>query len=401
MIQSSDAVWVADYGRSPFSRAHPLRTEVDAYADVPGLTIISYLNNALVAKAGIAPDDIDSLHIGCAFPVKDQWSFGGRYGVMQSELGWRCAAVQLEQQCASGLSAVISGAQAILHGADSLALCGGYENMSRVPMGPSLFEQGVLTVPAAESVHAGHPDTDLDTAMHMGLTAEKLAHQKGVSRERMDAFACRSHQRAHAARQSAQWDDNLLPLTSAQGGLLLATDANIRPDTCVEKLSDLRPVFNEAGVISAGNSSPYASGAALVLLAGGKALKTHQLDPLARIVAATSVGLDPELMGYGVVPAVKKLLNLAKLTVDDIGLWEINEAFSVVPLAAIDALKLDPERVNPHGGAIALGHPLGATGARLVGQLARALARREERYGVATLCVGGGQGVALLLESAR
>lgn len=400
MIKTSESAWIVDYCRSAFSRAHPFKTEVDAYADLPAGEMLAQLINACLERGLYPTQTVDALITGCAFPVKDQWSFGGRYAVMQSALGYHCAAHQVEQQCASGLTAVAQGAQAVLHGGSRVVLCGGAENMTRIPMGPTLFEAGVLTVPDADSVHAHHPETDMAVAMNMGLTAEALAAEYDIGRAEMDGYALRSHQRAAQAREAGYGASDVVPMKNASGAALLEQDAHLRPESTLEGLAGLRSVFREDGLISAGNSSPLTSGAALVALASDAALNAHQLAPLARIVSVAQAGVAPELMGYGVVPAVQQLLQNAKLRTNDIDLWEINEAFSVVPLVAIAQLGLDIEQVNIEGGAIAIGHPLGASGARLVGQLARSLQRAQKRYGVAALCVGGGQGVAMLIENA-
>ena len=401
MINTSQSVWIVDYQRSAFSKAHPFKSEVDAFSDLPALDLLAQLINSALDNATYPRDTIGELVLGCAFPVKDQWSFGGRYPVMQSKLTFSCAAKQIEQQCASGLAAIVEGAQAVMLGGSEAVMCGGYENMSRIPMGPSLFEEGVLTVPCDDVVHDNHPNTDMAVAMNMGLTAERLAEHFDVTRAQMDAYACRSHERAGKAQQDGFFKNAIVPIYNISGELLIDQDANVRPETTVEKLEALRPVFKETGVVSAGNSSPLTSGAALLTLMSDKACAEHAVDPLGRIVTACSIGVDPEMMGYGVIPAIEKLLSNAELDCSAIDLWEINEAFAVVPMAAIKHFSLDESRVNVFGGAIAIGHPLGASGVRLVGQLAEMLVHQQKRYGVAALCVGGGQGVAMLIENPR
>ncbi len=401
MIRTSEAVWIVDYCRSPFSKAHPFKKEVDAYAELSAQDILAQLINHSLEKASYPSSSINELFVGCAFPVKEQWSFGARYPVMLSQLPYSCASKQVEQQCASGMAAVIEGAQAVLNGGADTVFCGGYEHMSHIPMGPTLFNEGVLTVPDSALVHKAHPDTQMDVAMNMGLTAEALAIEFDISREDMDHYSYRSNQRAAKAQRDGLFADTIVPIHDNNGVPLLDSDVNIRAESTVEKLQTLRPAFSEGGRVTAGNSSPLTSGAALLTLMSDQACKDHDVDPVMKVVTACSVGVDPERMGYGVISAIEKLLTIAKLDTDSIDLWEINEAFAVVPLMAIKHFSLDENCVNIYGGAIAIGHPLGASGTRIIGQLAQMLMTMDKQYGVAALCVGGGQGVAMLLENTR
>jgi acetyl-CoA C-acetyltransferase len=388
-------VYVTHYQRTAFSRAHPKKKAVDALEDWRADQLFARLIDNCLDATGVTAAQVDDVSVGCALPVKEQWSFGGRYALWQSRLGDQAASRMIDQQCGSSLAALRFGMMAITCGAVEIALAGGYEQMTRVPMGPSLFQQGVLTVP--DIPESNGKNYDLNVALNMGLTAEGLAKKGDIGREAMDAFAYRSHQRAHQAQQAGFFVDEILPIS--QDGITFAEDANIRPDTDLQKLAQLAPAFREDGIITAGNSSPFTSGASLLMLMSETAMKQTAAIPLARIVACADRGTQPELMGQGVVPAVERLLAQVGLKVADIDLWEINEAFSVVPLYAMQTLGLDEDRVNIHGGALALGHPLGATGARLVGTLARALAQQNGRYGVAAACIGGGQGIAVLLEN--
>lgn len=401
MIRTSDSVWIVDYYRSAFSKAHPFKKEVDAYADISAQDILAQLINHTLDNGSYPSSSISELFIGCAFPVKEQWSFGARYPVMLSRLPYSCASRQVEQQCASGMAAVIEGTQAVMAGGSDTVFCGGYEHMSRIPMGPKLFDEGVLTVPEGSSVHKAHPDTTMDIAMNMGLTAEAVAVEFDISREEMDRYAYRSHQRAAQAQSEGLFADSIVPIFNNSGEPLLDSDVNIRAQSSIEKLQSLRPAFSDEGRVTAGNSSPLTSGAALLTLMSDQACRDHNLDPVVRILTACSVGVDPERMGYGVIPAIEKLLAIAKLDKHQVDLWEINEAFAVVPLIAIKHFVLDEHCVNVHGGAIAIGHPLGASGTRIVGQLSQLLTTMDKQYGVAALCVGGGQGVAMLLENTR
>lgn len=389
-----NAAYLVDFARSAFTRAHPRKPEVDAWSDTRGDVLLGRVIDALLERNRVEGDAIQDLGIGCALPVKEQWSFGGRYPLWLSRLGNGCASRLFDQQCGSGLAALRGTVREIQAGAIQAGMAGGFENMSRVPMGPSLFKEGVLTVPEALQ---GKEDLDLSVAMNMGLTAERLARESGITREAMDAFALRSHQRAGLAEREGWFDGERLSLTNAAGDAV-DRDANIRPDTSLARLAELDPAFLEGGQVTPGNSSPLTSGAGAALVMSEAALAHHGLAPIARVVEVIDCGVMPERMGAGAAAAIERALAATGLGVDDIDAWEINEAFGVVPLYAIATLGLDPERVNVYGGALALGHPLGATGIRLAGTLARTLQHRQGRYGCAAACIGGGQGIAMILE---
>ncbi|MGR4068909.1 acetyl-CoA C-acyltransferase [Billgrantia sp. C5P2] len=390
--------YLVDYARSAFTRAHPRKPEVDGWADTRGDALLARVIDELLARADLHPQAVEDLSIGCALPVKEQWSFGGRYPLWLSQRlgpqGRDCASRQIDQQCGSGLAALRSAAREIQAGAVDVALAGGYENMTRVPMGPALFKQGVLTSPEALN---GAEWLQLEAALNMGITAERLAQATGIGRDAMDAFALESHRRAARADTDNHFDGERLALANAAGDVI-ERDANIRPDTSLERLAGLDPVFIDDGRVTAGNSSPLTSGAAAALLMSPAAAERHGATPLARIAAFADVGVAPEHMGAGAAAAAEQALARAGLRADQIDAWEINEAFAAVPLHAIRKLGLDSSRVNVWGGALALGHPLGATGVRLAGTLARILAHRGGRYGCATACVGGGQGIAVIIE---
>ncbi|UQG55365.1 MULTISPECIES: acetyl-CoA C-acyltransferase [unclassified Marinobacter] len=388
------AAYIVDFARSAFTRAHPRKPEVDAWSGQRGDALLGQVIDALLNRTKVPGNTIEDLSVGCALPVKDQWSFGGRYPQWLSGLGIQCPSRQIDQQCGSGLAALRSTAREIQAGAIETGMAGGYENMSRVPMGPALFEEGVLIIPESLK-QAG--SVDLTVAMNMGLTAENLAREAHLSREAMDAFAVRSHQRAARAEQEGWFAGERLALRNPAGESV-ERDANIRPGTSAERLADLKPAFSDDGQVTAGNSSPLTSGASAALLMSEIALNLHGLSPLARVVAVADCGVSPECMGAGATVAAERVLKAAGLSASDIDAWEINEAFSAVPLYAIRSLDIDRERVNIFGGALALGHPLGATGIRLAGTLARILRHQGGRFGCATTCVGGGQGIALVLE---
>ncbi|MCE8020138.1 acetyl-CoA C-acyltransferase [Halomonas sp. MCCC 1A11036] len=391
--------YLIDYARSAFTRAHPRKPEVDGWADTRGDVLLAEVIDALLERTSLDPQAVEDLSIGCALPVKEQWSFGGRYPLWLSQRlgphGRACASRQIDQQCGSGLAALRCAVREIQAGAAEVAVAGGFENMTRVPMGPVLFKEGVLTTPGTLQ---NAPWLELGVALNMGLTAERLAESADIARNEMDEFALESHQRAARADAEGYFESERLALANPAGETM-ARDANIRADTSAERLAGLDPVFLEGGRVTAGNSSPLTSGAAATLLMSAAAIERHGAKPLARIVAFADVGVAPEYMGAGAAAAAQQALAQAGLRPEQIDAWEINEAFAAVPLHAMHQLGLDPVKVNVWGGALALGHPLGATGIRLAGTLARVLAFRGGRYGCATACVGGGQGIAVVIES--
>lgn len=387
-------VYLVSYSRSAFTRAHPYKKEVDLFADISGDKLLAQLIDHQLEKGNFDGEDVDDLSVGCALQVKEQWNFGGRYPILLSKLGDQCASRGIEQQCGSGLAALRYSALNIASGSADIAMAAGYEHMTRVPMGPSLFEQGILEVPDVSNYDSSY---DMDLVMNMGLTAENLANKTHITREQMDVFSEASHRKASLARDEGFYQGEITPLFN-NNKLEVTEDACIRKETSVDKLSQLKPAFKENGFITAGNSSPLSTGAALIVLMSEDALIKTGMKPLARIVSIADRGTKPELMGQGVIPAVEKALTVAGLTANDIDFWEINEAFSVVPLYAQQHFNIKDKKLNIKGGALALGHPLGATGIRLAGTLARILVSEESRYGCAAACIGGGQGIAMIIE---
>tara|TARA_R110001592_G_scaffold5627_5_gene30992 strand:+ start:8354 stop:9532 length:1179 start_codon:yes stop_codon:yes gene_type:complete len=387
-------VYLVSYSRSAFTRAHPYKKEVDLFADISGDQLLAQLIDHQLEKGNFDGEDVDDLSVGCALQVKEQWNFGGRYPILLSKLGDQCASRGIEQQCGSGLAALRYSALNIASGSADIAMAAGYEHMTRVPMGPSLFEQGILEVPDVSNYDSSY---DMDVVMNMGLTAENLANKTHITREQMDVFSEASHRKASLARDEGFYQGEITPLFN-NNKLEVTEDACIRKETSVDKLSQLKPAFKENGFITAGNSSPLSTGAALIVLMSEDALIKTGMKPLARIVSIADRGTKPELMGQGVIPAVEKALTVAGLTANDIDFWEINEAFSVVPLYAQQHFNIKDKKLNIKGGALALGHPLGASGIRLAGTLARILTSEKSRYGCAAACIGGGQGIAMIIE---
>jgi acetyl-CoA acyltransferase len=352
--------------------------------------------DALRRARAISPSDVDDVMIGCAMPEAEQGLNVARIASLRAGVPVSAAAVTMNRFCASGLQAIASAVEHITCGFADVVIAGGTESMSLVPMGgnkvspnPTLVEQ--------------YPDVYLST----GLVAENHARECGISRDEQDAFALRSHQRAVAAIDAGRFADEITPLTFrvAAGGGSAATrevtfsqDEGPRRDTSASALAKLRPAFHVSGTVTAGNSSQTSDGAAAVVVASLEAARQRGLDPLARLVSFATAGVEPERFGIGPVPAVRKALARAGLNLDQMDLVELNEAFAVQVLACLRELPIDPERLNVNGGAIALGHPLGCTGAKLTTSLLYELRRRRARYGLVTMCVGGGMGAAAVFE---
>ena len=394
--QTQDAFIVATtrtpVGKAPrgaFRNAHP--------AD-----LLAHVLKSVVAQApGIDTRRIDDIIIGCAMPEGEQGMNVARIGALLAGLPDSIAAQTINRFCSSGLQAVALAADRIRLGESDLMIAGGVESMSMVPMmgnkvamSPSVFENEHIAI-----------------AYGMGITAEKVAEQWNVSREDQDAFALASHQKALAAMASGEFDAEISPynVVSHQPVLgsnvialretLVRADEGPRPDTSAEGLAKLRPVFRNGGSVTAGNSSQMSDGAGAVLLASAQAIKDYGLTPIARFVGFSVAGVKPEVMGIGPKEAIPKALKQAGLSRDQIDWIELNEAFAAQALAVIRDLGLDPSKVNPLGGAIALGHPLGATGAVRVATLTHGLQRRKLKYGMVTMCIGTGMGAAGIFES--
>ncbi|MEM3351002.1 MAG: acetyl-CoA C-acetyltransferase [Saccharolobus sp.] len=391
-------VYIVDFLRTPFTRFSRKDAQKDPFYNIRPEELAGLVINSLIEKNGINPNEIDEIITGCALQVGEQWTFGGRHEIFAAKLPYTIPTMSVDRQCASSLSTVSIGAMEISSGMADIIIAGGVEKMSRTPM----FDNPHIEINMKFLTDSKYAEYELTTGYVMGLTAERLAEEANISREEMDRFSLRSHQLAWKAIQDGYFKNEILPFEVEVEGkkVSLNVDQSVRPDTSLEKLLQLPPAFKPNGKITAGNSAPLNSGAAYVVLMSKSALKKYGLTPMAKIRSFGFAGVPPAVMGKGPVPASKKALGKANLSVKDIDLWEINEAFAVVVLNAIKELGLDEESVNRKGGAIAIGHPLGATGARLVGTLARQLILEGKDYGVATLCVGGGQGGAIVIEKA-
>ena len=352
---------------------------------------------AVVERAGIEPGEVEDVVIGCAFPEAEQGMNMGRIATLRAGFPDTVPGMTVNRFCSSGLQTIASAAQQIMSGMGDVIIAGGAESMSMVPMIGNKFVANPTLAAEHPGVYTG-----------MGLTAENVARKYNVSREDQDAFALRSHQRAAAAQDAGKFDAEIVPLdvqikSGAGASVKVETftfdhDEGIRRDTSLEKLAKLRPVFHARGTVTAGNSSQTSDGAAAVLIMSEERAKAMGLTPLARFVSFGVGGVPPEIMGIGPVAAVPKALKYAGMELGDIDLIELNEAFAAQALAVIRELGFDEEITNVNGGAIALGHPLGCTGAKLTVQMIHELERRDKQFGLITMCIGGGMGAAGIIE---
>jgi acetyl-CoA acyltransferase len=353
------------------------------------------------------PGAVDEVFFGCANQAGEDNRNVARMSLLLAGLPEHVPGVTVNRLCASGLEAAVQAARAIRLSDMDLCIAGGVESMTRAPwavMKPGEGFAGGSLQSYDTSLGWRFPNPRMAQRFpleSMGETAENVAAKYGIARAAQDEFALRSHQRALAAHEAGRYRAELLPVTvPGKQPAVVDRDEGPRADTSLEKLARLKPSFRDGGTVTAGNSSSLNDGAAALLLASERKASELGLKPLARIVAAASAGVDPRLMGIGPVPATQKALKKAGLSAKQLDLVELNEAFAAQSLAVIEELGLDPERVNVDGGAIAIGHPLGMSGARLLGHLAHALKARGGRYGLATLCVGVGQGLSVIIESA-
>ena len=370
--------------------------------------LAAHVVRTAVDRNALDPDSIDEIYMGCANQAGEDNRNVARMAGLLAGLPVGVPGVTVNRLCASGLEAAIQGSRQLKVGEAELVLAGGVESMTRSPWVMRKPEQGFprgnveladttlgwrLVNPRMEELHSTES---------MGETGENVAERYEVSREDQDAFALESHRRAVAAAEAGRFDDEIVTVDVPQRKgepVTVHADEGPRPDTTLERLSKLKPIFREGGTVTAGNSSSLNDGAACLVLASEERARELGREPLARIVATGSAGVDPAYMGVGPIPASRKALERAGLTIDDIDLVELNEAFASQVLASMRELGFDHDRLNVNGGAIALGHPLGASGARLIGTLAHELRRRGARYGVATMCIGVGQGLAAVIEN--
>ena len=372
-------------GRTPIGRAGK-----GSLIDVRPDDMVGYVVSKVLEKVPALPrDEIDDLICGCGYPAGQQGMNIGRLAVFLSGLPLSVPGTTVNRFCASSLQAIRMGYHAIKSGEGRIFVCAGVESYSRVGRGGMSEEDRNPRLMGDDACAQGY--------ITMGLTAENVADQYGVTREDMDQYAYRSQMKATAAQQAGVFEREIIPVTTPDG-TVVTRDDGIRPDTTVEKLASLQPVFREDGRVTAGNACPLNDGAAAVIVMEEGRARELGLEPIARIVASAVSGLDPSIMGVGPIEACRKVLKSAGMTVDDMDVIELNEAFASQVLAVSRELEWDMDRLNPHGGAIALGHPFGMTGARIMTTLLNDLATQDKTIGLETMCVGGGQGMAMIIE---
>jgi len=371
---------ISAYARSPFHFA-----KKGALAAVRPDTLAAQVVRGLLARTDLDPALLEDVIVGCAYPEAAQGSNLARIVGLLAGLPQQVGGMTVNRFCGSSMQAVHIAAAQIEAGMGEAFLCVGVESMTMVPQGGFNFSPNPQLLEHS------------DAYLSMGETAENVAQRWNVSRADQEALAAASHRKAAAARAEGRLRDEIVPI-DADDGTRISEDGCIRPSTSLEALAALKPAFRADGVVTAGTSSPLTDGAAAVLVTSDDFARKHGLQPLARVVSFATVGVDPAVMGIGPIPATQKALARAGLTVKDLDVVEINEAFASQALACIRELGLDIERVNLDGGGMAIGHPLGATGARITGKAASLLAREKGRYALATQCIGGGQGIATVLE---
>ncbi len=364
--------------------------------------LASHVVKEAVNRANISSDQVNEVILG-EVRQSTESSNVARVAALRAGIPETVPAFTINRLCASGMQAIASGVQQIQSGQAEIVVAGGTESMSCSPvyLRGSRFGGDRAHLVDSNTEAGQQPKEIYGDDLGMGITAENVAEKYQVSREDQDAFAIESQRRASVAIQEGKFKEEIVPfeVKTKKGSTIVDTDEHPRPDTTLEKLAALKPAFRKGGSVTAGNACGRNDGAAAVVLMEEGTASAKGLKPLAHIVDWAAVGVSPEIMGIGPVPAVKKLLERTGKTVDDIDLFELNEAFASQALAVIRELGLDQEKVNVNGGAIALGHPVGATGARIVTTLLYELKRRNQQYGIATLCVGGGQGMAILIEN--
>ncbi|MDP6098810.1 MAG: thiolase family protein [Candidatus Thalassarchaeaceae archaeon] len=371
---------IVEYLRSPFTPARKGGLSRMRPDDVASIVV-----RELIERTGINPELIEDVIIGCAFPEGEQGFNLARMITFLSDLPNSLGGVTINRFCGSSMQAIHDATGRIAMGAGEAFICGGVESMTRIPM------TGFNPMPNPKLA-----DDYPEAFTSMGITAENLAEQRGISRERQEAFAIESHRKAANAQETGALVSEIVAIQTDEG--LVEVDGCIRADTDPETLAGLRPAFDENGTVTAGTSSPLTDGVAFVLVCSEDFAERNGLNPLARIRSTAISGCDPDVMGIGPVGASRKALERAGMELSDIDIVELNEAFSAQSIAVIEELELDADKVNLDGGAIALGHPLGASGARITGKAAQLLQRNGAKTALVTMCIGGGQGIATVLE---
>jgi acetyl-CoA acyltransferase 2 len=378
----------------------PMTQHVGALKDVSAIELGAIATRGALARTGVPADAVDHVVFGNVQQSSTDAHYGARHVGLRAGLPIEVPALTVNRLCGSGIQAVVSGAQQILLGESGVVVAGGMESMSQVPHVIRGLRSGLRLGQGKLEDWLWEGLNDPYAGCSMAITAENCAANYGITREDADRYALRSQQRAHAAWTSGVMAEEVVPVEvkGRKGVTTVDRDDHLRPETTLDGLAALPTVFKKDGVVTAGNASGIVDGAAALVIASGDAARARGLAPLARIVSWAAVGVEPTLMGMGPAPAIRKALERAGLSLGQLDLVEINEAFAPQYLACEKELGLDPERSNVNGGAIALGHPLGASGARLLLTLALELRRRKKTYGVASACIGGGQGIAMIIE---
>jgi len=378
----------------------PMGEYVGALKDISAIDLGAIAARGALEVTAVKPDEIDHTIIGNALQTSGDAIYGARHVALKAGIPFDRPALTVNRLCGSGIQSIISGAHMIQLGEAQTALVGGMESMSQAPhviygaRSGFALGQGKLE----DSLMVALLDTYCNTPM--AGTAENLARRHDISREKQDEYALRSQQEAKRAHEAGYFSDEIIPveIKTRKGVTLFDTDDHMRPETTLEGLAKLRPAFGKDGFVTAGNASGIVDGAAALVIAGEDFVKTRTAKPIGRIVSWAYAGVEPDIMGIGPVPATRKALEKAGLKLEDMDLIEVNEAFAAQYLAVEKELGLDRSKTNVNGGAIALGHPLAASGTRLVLTLLHELGRRSGRYGLATACIGGGQGIAMIVE---
>ncbi len=381
-----------------------VRTAIGEYGgalkDLPAVDMAAKVVREAVSRAGVDADSVGACVIGNVVHGEPRDMYLSRYAALEGGLSHDSQAFTLNRLCGSGLQAVVSAAQQIMLGDTEIAVAGGVENMSRAGylMPGARWGQRMGDGKIVDMMVGGLTDPFENT--HMGITAENVAEQWGISRDEQDALAVESHKRALNAQEKGYFKDQILPLelTVRRKTVIFDTDEHIRGDASIEGMAKLRTVFKKDGSVTAGNASGINDAAAAVVMMERSAAEAQGLKPMGRLVAYALAGVDPKIMGIGPVPAIRKVLDRSGLSVDDIDLFELNEAFAAQALACAKDLGLPADKTNPNGSGLSLGHPIGATGAILTVKTLYELQRTGGRYGLVSMCIGGGQGIAAIIE---
>jgi acetyl-CoA acyltransferase len=388
----TERIVIASSARTPFTRAH----KGELKDTRPDTMAAHAIKEAIARVPGLKKEDIEDVVLGCAMPEAEQGNNVARVAALMAGLPDTVSAMTVNRFCASGVQSIAQVAQAIKSGQYQVGIAGGTETMTMIPMGGNKFS-------ANPEVMEQHPEVYTT----MGATAEKVAARFNISRADQDAFAANSQKKASEAREKGTFKDEIAPITVTMYDdagkakqITVSDDTIIRAETTLEGLTRLKPAFDMKGTVTAGNASPLTDGAGATVVMSEAKAKELGVKALGYFIDFAVAGVPPDIMGIGPVPAVRKLLAKNKLTVKDIDVFELNEAFAAQSLYCIRELGIDPSKVNPNGGAIAMGHPLGVSGTRMTGTLLRELKRRGGKYGVVTMCIGGGMGAAALFEVA-